>query len=59
MKTTVSPEMAHFNDALRQVISVSKTELNRRLEADRQAKADKPKRGPKPKSSGHVSSDKD
>jgi len=60
MKTTrETPEMARFNDALRSVMSVSKSELNRRLEADRQAKEGKPKRGPKPKSSGHVSSDKD
>jgi len=54
-----TPEMTRFNDALRQVMSVSKSELNRRLEADRQAKVGKPKRGPKPKSSDRVSSDKD
>jgi len=40
-----------FNDALRQVLSISKEELNRRLEADRLAKEGKPKRGPKPKTS--------
>lgn len=62
MKTQSStPEMARFNDALRQVLSVSKSELNRRMEADRQAKAGRPKRGPKPKTLvlGHASFDKD
>ncbi|HTW45276.1 MAG TPA: hypothetical protein VMD58_06990 [Acidobacteriaceae bacterium] len=62
MKTQPStPEMARFNDALRQVLSVSKSELNRRMEADRQSKAGRPKRGPKPKTSvsGHASFDKD
>jgi len=54
-----TPEMARFNDALRQVMSVSKAELNSRIEADKQSRADKPKRGPKPKSSDHVSREKD
>ena len=60
MKTThETPEMARFNDALRQVMSVSKDELNERIEADKQSRADKPKRGPKPKSSDHASREKD
>jgi hypothetical protein len=60
MKTTrETPDMARFNDALRQIMNVSKSELNRRLEADRRENEGRPKRGPKPKSSGHVSSDKD
>lgn len=54
-----TPEMKRFNDALRQVLSVSKGELNSRIEADRQSRADKPKRGPKPKSSDRASSEKD
>lgn len=59
MKSELTEEMTRFNGALRRVMSVSKSELNRRLEADRQAKEGKPKRGPKPKASGHVSSDRD
>lgn len=60
MKTPPNaPEMTRFNDALRKVLSVSKAELNSRIEADRQSRADKPKRGPKPKSSAHASRDKD
>jgi hypothetical protein len=54
-----TPEMTRFNDALRQVMTVSKADLSNRIEADKQSRADKPKRGPKPKSSGHASRDKD
>ncbi len=52
-------EMDRFNSALRSVLSVSKIELQQRLEADKLANADKPKRGPKPKTSasGHAASE--
>ena len=43
--------MDRFNDGLRQVLSVSKTDLHRLLEKDKASKAGKVKRGPKPKSS--------
>lgn len=52
-----SPETQRFNEALRQVVSVSKTEMNLMLAAEKARNADKPKRGPKPKrSSAAVSS---
>lgn len=38
-----------FNAALRQVLSVSKEELNRRLAEEKKLKAGKVKPGPKPK----------
>lgn len=46
-----------FQDALKRVLTVSKTDLNRMLAEEKAANAGKPKRGPKPKSSvsGHVS----
>lgn len=54
-------EYTTFQNALRQVLSVSKTELNRRIAADNASRAGKPKRGPKPHSSAsdHASDDKD
>jgi len=56
---TVDPYTT-FQNALRQVLSVSKQELNRRIAADNASRACKPKRGPKPSSSasGHASDDK-
>ncbi len=53
-------EYTNFQNALRQVLSVSKQELNRRIAADNASRAGKPKRGPKPHSSasGHASGDK-
>lgn len=42
------PEMDRFRAVLKDVLSVSKKELDRRLARDKAAKADKPKRGPKP-----------
>jgi hypothetical protein len=56
-KTT--PEYTNFQNALRQVLSVSKTELNRRIAEEKAVNAGKPKRGPKPHSSasGHASGD--
>ncbi|MEO6802032.1 MAG: hypothetical protein ABI197_02170 [Granulicella sp.] len=43
-----SPEMDRFNDALRQVVRVSKEEFNHIRAQEKAANADKPKRGPKP-----------
>jgi len=55
-----NPEYEKFDSAMRQVLHVSKEELQRRLEAEKLANKDKPKRGPKPKTSasGHGASDK-
>jgi hypothetical protein len=36
---------------MRRVLTVSKAELRRRIDADKLAHADRPKRGPKPKTS--------
>jgi hypothetical protein len=44
-----NPEFDNFDNAMRRVLQVSKTELQRRLDAEKLARADKPKRGPKPK----------
>ncbi len=41
--------MRRFNNALRGVLSVSKSDLNRMLEEERRSKIGKPKPGPKPK----------
>jgi hypothetical protein len=55
-----NPEYENFDNAMRRVLTVSKTELQRRLDAEKQARANKPKRGPKPKTSAsdHVASDR-
>jgi hypothetical protein len=55
-----SPTMAmsRFNDALRNVLQVSKSNLDEIRAQEKEANADKPKRGPKPKASGHAVSDK-
>jgi hypothetical protein len=55
------PDTPNFEDALRQVLQVSKAELNRREAEYQQERAQHPKRGPKPKTSAsdRVSSDKD
>jgi hypothetical protein len=61
-KAKPSPEYARFTNALRGVLQVSKTDLNRMLAEEKAANQGKPKRGPKPKhssASDHVSSDKD
>jgi hypothetical protein len=45
-----SAEMGRFEEALRQIMQVSKEDL-KKIQAEEEAeKADKPKRGPKPKS---------
>ena len=56
-----SPEYTNFENALRQVLTVSKADMNRMLAEEKIANAGKPKRGPKPKTSasGHVSSERD
>jgi hypothetical protein len=62
VKAKTSPEHARFQNALRSVLQVSKTDLNRMLADEKLANQGKPKRGPKPKhssASDHVSSDKD
>lgn len=53
-------EFENFDNAMRQVLHVSKEELERRLEAEKLANAGRPKRGPKPKTSasGHAASEK-
>ena len=52
MKTrTDTPEMARFNDALRQVMQVSKSDLKALLKDEGAVEATRQKRGPKPKSS--------
>jgi hypothetical protein len=50
-------EFEKFDNAMRRVLTVSKAELKRRIEADKLANAGKPKRGPKPKTlaSDHAS----
>jgi len=62
MKSNVknSTEYQNFDSGMRHVLTVSKDELKRRLDAEKLANADKPKRGPKSKtsSSGHAASDK-
>jgi hypothetical protein len=55
-----NPEFENFDNAMRRVLLVSKSELQQRLDAEKSANAGKPKRGPKPKTStfGHAASDK-
>jgi hypothetical protein len=57
MKT--NSEYEKFDSAMRRVLTVSKEELQRRLDAEKLANKDKPKRGPKPKTSasGHAAGD--
>jgi hypothetical protein len=49
MKPT--PEMTRFNDALRQVVQVSKPELNSLLKDEKAIEGVRQKRGPRPKTS--------
>ena len=55
-----NPEYEKFDNAMRQAFQISKTELQRRLDAAKLVRADKPKRGPKPKTSAsdHAVSDR-
>jgi hypothetical protein len=58
--TTPTQKYRQFQSGLRQVLTVSKEELQRREKQYQDERKDKPKRGPKPSSaSGHVSSDGD
>jgi len=59
---TISSEQRRFDEALKQVLSVSKEELLQREKAYQAARAGKSKPGPKPKrrsASCHASSAKD
>jgi hypothetical protein len=60
MKSKPSPEYQKFTGALRAVLQVSKSDMNRMLEEERVSKIGKVKPGPKPKTSasGHAVSDK-
>jgi hypothetical protein len=53
-----TPELQRFNEALKDVLSVSKNDMNRMLEDERRSKIGKIKPGPKPKTSasGHAAS---
>jgi hypothetical protein len=55
--TTPAEKMRAFKDGLRQVLSVSKSELVKREKQYQDERATMPKRGPKPRSSasGHAS----
>jgi hypothetical protein len=55
MANSDSPEMARFNDALRQVMQVSKADLKRLLAEDRVTPLVPQKRGRKPKASARAS----
>ena len=52
-----SPEMARFNDALRQAMQVSKTDLKRLLAQDKVTPLVPQKRGRKPKATTESSND--
>ena len=60
-KTSLSPEMVRFNDALRQAMSVSKADLKSLLAEDKITPLVPQKRGRKPKTSASdlASSEKD
>jgi hypothetical protein len=46
-----SDEYTRFDSAMRTILQVSKTDLNRMLAEEKIANAGKPKRGPKPRTS--------
>lgn len=54
-----SKEYRNFENILRGSLSISKQELDRRVEADNASRAGRPRRGPKPKTfvSGRASRD--
>jgi hypothetical protein len=55
-QTTPEQKMERFQGALREVLSVSKDDLNQRVaDAERIRRQTKGKPGPKPSPSGHVS----
>jgi hypothetical protein len=51
LQKSASDEYMTFNRALRKVLQVSKSDLNRMLAEEKRANAGKLKRGPKPRSS--------
>lgn len=54
-----SDEFTAFQSALRQVLQVPKSELDRRIREEKELNSGRPKRGRKPKTSlGHVCDDK-
>jgi hypothetical protein len=55
MANSDSPEMARFNDALRQAMQVSKADLKRLLAQDKITRLAPQKRGRKPKASARAS----
>ncbi len=55
MKTRTIPAHKRFEAALKQVLQVSKSDLNQMLADEKIANQGKPKRGPKPK---HFSADR-
>jgi hypothetical protein len=57
--TTPAQKYRTFEAGLRQILTVSKTELGEREKQYQAERASKPKRGPKPVSSDHASSDGD
>jgi hypothetical protein len=60
-ETTPAEKMRAFRDGLRQVLTLSKSDLAIREKQYQNERAGKPKRGPKPRSlaSGHASNDAD
>ncbi len=60
MSRPKTEEMQRFEGALRSVLSVSKSDMQKMLEDERRSKIGKPKPGPKPKTSasGHEVSGK-
>jgi hypothetical protein len=46
-----NPEFDRFTDAMKTILKVSKTELNRRIEAEKKVKRSKPSASPAPASS--------
>lgn len=59
-KSEPNAEFENFDATVKQVLSISKEELQRREAAYKTERAGKPRRGPKPKTSvsGHVSDDR-
>lgn len=55
--TTPAQKFRHFQDGLRQILTVSKTELQEREKQYQDERANRPKRGPKP--SGRACGEKD
>lgn len=49
MKKAASPEMTRFNDALRQIITVTKPELTAMLHSDEAKESVRQPKGPRPK----------